>query len=372
MDEMISHFAKVFDTPSSLIHAVRAFGENFQRADGSNAVNHLCERYVEEKLVNGKPFIRFIRSNVEVHENSFLKTFIEAGVPADQSLTLGSRKFTLRDLGEHAKALFRLDPSNLEKYEKDYAHDHLPWGLIAFSNLMPGGKGSWENAYGEKVELVEVIDKALIEFETKCQPLQVAMQKDEGISKELHEVIKTYTCYGGHSIYAFMACLKNGYTDRNFKERISEILKESLYRLVKECDNIEKEYDEAKGRPMSPNPQEEAAFEQQLKAAGVTKDDVVEMLKWRGIIKLTGHILEATNFARLNKLFDLTPDQLKLIETGEQKLFGSIVKLRALNLEGLRNFNAKQSNDNVIALGHASRALKLLTPDNPDKNPKAI
>lgn len=372
MDEMVNHYAKVFDSPSALIHAVRAFGKNFKRADGSNTVEHLCGRYAEEQPVSGKRFVRFTRFNVEVHDNSFLKTFLEAGVSPDQPITAGGNKYTLRDVGEHAKSLFRFDPNNLTRYEKDYVHEHLPWTLIAFSTLMPGGKGSWDNAYGEKIDLMDVVDKTFADFESKCQPLKTAMESNGGVSRDLHEVIKVYSCYGGHSLYGFLACVKNGYTERGMTERMNEMMKLSVYRLVKEAENIETEYDERKPMPMSPNPQEEAMMLQLLQRVGVSKNELIDMLKLRGVVKLTGHLLEAVNFARLNNIFKPTPEQQKLIQAGEQKLFASTVQLRALNLEGLRSFNAKEFNDNVIALGHASRALKLLTPDNPDKNPKAI
>lgn len=372
MDEMVNHYAKVFDTPSALIHAVRAFGKNFKRADGSSAVDYLCNRYAEEKLVNAKPFIRFTRFNVEVHDNSFLKTFLEAGVSPDQSVTVGGKKFTLRDVGEHAKALFRLDPNNLTRYEKDYTHEHLPWTLIAFSTLMPGGKATWENAYGEKIDLMEVIDKSLAEYEASCQPIKAAMASNGAVTKETHEVIKTYSCYGGHSFYGFLSCMKNGYLDRGMKERMDEIMKLSLYRMVRECENIEIEYDERKTMSMTGDPKQDEAFLQQLQAAGSNKEELIDMLKYRGVYKLTGHLLEAINFARLNNLFSPTPEQQKQIQAGEKKLFESVVKHRALNLEALRKFNAKEFNDNTIALGHASRAMKLLTPDNPDKNPKTI
>jgi hypothetical protein len=372
MDEMIAHYAKVFDTPSALIHAVRAFGRNFLRADGSNAVEHLCSRYAEEKTVNGKRLIRFTRFNVEVHDNSFLKTFLEASVSPTQAITVGSNKYTVQELGEHAKALFRVDPNNFNRYEKDFTFEHLPWGLIAFSNLLPGGKGRWDNAYSEKVDLLEVLDKALLEFETACQPLRAAQEKNESIPGDVHKAMQQYSCFGGHSLYSFVACLKNGYTERRMPERVAELMNVSLYRLAKECENIEQDYAEAANRPISPNPQEEAMYQQQLQRAGVTKQQVVEMLSLRGQLKLTGHILEAVNFARLHKLFQPTPEQQKYLQAGEQKLFASIVKLRALNWEALKNFNAKQVNDNVVALGHASRALKLLTPENPDKSPKTI
>ncbi len=382
IDEMVNHYAKVFDSPSALIHAVRAFGKNFKRADGSSTVEYLCGRYGEENTVNGKRLIRFTRFNVEVHDNSFLKTFLEAGVSPDQPITINGNKFTLRDLGEHAKAQFRLDPNNLTRYdppkaagsasENEYLHEHLPWTLIALSNLMPGGKGTWENAYGEKIDLMEVVDKTFADFESKCQPLQSAMASNGPVTSALHEAIKLYSCYGGHSLYGFLACIKNGYTERNMTQRMDEMMKLSLYRLVKETDNIEEEYNARKTGPLSPNPQENEAYAKQFQQLGISQGELIEMLKLRGHVKLTGHLLEAINFARLNNLFKPTPEQQKLIQTGEQKLFASAVKLRALNLEGLRSFNAKEFNDNVIALGHASRALKLLTPDNPDKNPKAI
>lgn len=372
MDEMVNHYSKVYDSPSTLIHAVRAFGKNFKRADGSNAVEHLCGRYGEEKTVNGKRLIRFTRFNVEVHDNSFLKTFLEAGVSLDQPVTIGASKYTLRDVGEHAKAQFRLDPNNLTLYEKDYVHEHLPWTLIAFSNLMPGGQGTWENVYGEKIDLMDVVDKTFADFESKCQPLQSALATNGPVTSAVHEAIKLYSCYGGHSLYGFLACVKNGYTERNMTQRMDEMMKLSLYRLVKETENIEDEYNARKTGPLSPNPQENASYLKQFQQLGISQEELIEMLKLRGHVKLTGHLLEAINFARLHNLFKPTPEQQKLIQAGEQKLFASTVKLRALNLEGLRSFNAREFNDNVIALGHASRAMKLLTPDNPDQNPKAI
>ncbi len=373
MDELIDHYAKVFDTPSNLIHAVRGFGRNFKRADGSNTVDYLCSKYAEEKEVNGKRFVRFTRSNVEVHDNSFLKTFIEAGVSPEQPILVGGKKYTLKDVGEHAKSLFRIDPNDLGKYEKIYTQEHLPWGLIAFSYLMPGGKGSWENAYGEKIDLLEVIDKSLLEFETICRAVHTAAEQNAPIPEEaFRKTIKDYTCYGGHSLYSFVACVKNGYTERRIKERVTEQLNLAVYRLAKESENIEHEYLEAGKGPISPNPQEEAMYEQQMKRTGVTKAQVIEMLSLRGVFKLTGHLLEAINFARLNNLYSPTPEQQKQMQVGEQKLFEAVVKIRALDWEALKSFNAKQVADNVIALGHASRAMKLLTPENPDKNPKTI
>jgi hypothetical protein len=148
VNEMVEHYARDLSNPSSLIHAVRAFGKNFKLADGTSAVTHLCSRYAVDKEVAGRRYVYFSR-DAEVHENSFLKTFLEAGVSLDQPVTAGTRSYTLRDVAESAKALFRCDPNNLFKYDDrqyrydpvstlalgkgELMHEHLPWGLIAFS-----------------------------------------------------------------------------------------------------------------------------------------------------------------------------------------------------------------------------------------------
>src|SRR5262249_26483696 len=185
-DEMLERGERELGNASVLIHAVRGFGKNFTLADGSKAVDNLCSRYAVDKEVNGKRYVYFLRG-AEVHENSFLKTFLEAAVSLDQPLAVNDRKYTLRDLAESGKALFRCDPKDLFKYDDiqyrydptfneprqtpagqpadergELIHEHLPWGLIAFSTLSTG-KSAWTNAYGETIDLAPVIDRAMAE-----------------------------------------------------------------------------------------------------------------------------------------------------------------------------------------------------------------
>ena len=371
-DEMLNYFAKVLDTPSNLIHAVRAFGKNFKRADGSSALDHLCASYGETVNVNGKSYVKFIRSNVEVHDNSFLKTFLEAGVSPTQPITVRGSKFTLQDLGEHAKSLFRFDTSDISKYDTNYAHDHLPWGLIALSTLMPGGKGTWTNAYNEPVNLSDVIDKSLLEYETKCELTKETQAKGEEIPMSFLTEMEKFACFGGHTIYGFFACLQNGYTDKNLKSRIQAIIKHTIYLSAKDADILETKYRTLGKGPISPNPQEEAMLAANMQKNGITKDEVVEMLTQRALIKLQGHLFESINYAKLHKLYQPTAQDQKYIQAGEQRLYDSIVKFRALKLEQLKNFEPKQLGDAMIAVAHASRAMKLLTKENPDTNPKTI
>ena len=117
-DEMLRHYTLELNNPSAIIHAVRGFGKGFRLADGSSAVDHLCTRYADDREVNGRRYVYFKR-DAEVHENSFLKTFLEAGVPLDQLVQVGERRYTLRDVIDGARALFRCDPTDLFKYDAD-------------------------------------------------------------------------------------------------------------------------------------------------------------------------------------------------------------------------------------------------------------
>jgi hypothetical protein len=94
---------------------------------------------------------------------------------------------------------------------------------------------------------------------------------------------------------------------------------------------------------------------------------IVQAFTTRALVKLYGHAFEAINYARLHRLIDFTPSQERRIEAGEQGLRESIVQLRAMDWAMLRNrLGDKFISDIVIALGHAVRGMRLLTPDNPD------
>jgi len=372
-NEMLERRARELGNASVLIHAVRGFGKNFALAGGAKAVDHLCSRYAVDKEINGKRYVYFLRS-AEVHENSFLKTFLEAGVSPDQPIIVNDRKYTLRDLAEGGKALFRLDPKDLFKYDDiqyrydpafkdpgqpadargELLHEHLPWGLIAFSTLAPGksapsgqaAQSIWTNAYGETINLETVIDRAMEEYESSCALGQESLMRGDPAPKNFRDEIKKYSCFGLHSVYGFLVCVKNGYTNDNLPDRVKRMMDLVTYRLKGDAEAIDQEY---------------------AQAAGSTPAQLVEAFKLRARIKLFGHAFEALNYAKLHKLVTFTPTQERRIQAGEQSFYDSMVKMRAMDWEMLRkSLGEKFVSDIVIALGHAARAMKLLTPQNPD------
>jgi hypothetical protein len=372
VNEMLERYSRELGNASALIHAVRGFGRNFTLSDGSKAVDHLCSRYAVDKEVAGRRHVYFLRS-AEVHENSFLKTFLEAGVELDRSVTAGANRYTLRDVAESGKAMFRCDPKDLFKYDDlrfrydttfnqprrtpsgqladirgELLHEHLPWGLVAFSMLTPPDKSTWTNAYGETINLAEVIDRGMAEYESTCALGQEALLRGSVAPQNFREEIKKYSCFGLHSAYGFLACLKNGYRNHNLPERVKQMMDLVTYRLKSDAEAIDQEYaDAAKGSGAAPQ--------------------TVEAFKLRARVKLFGHALEAINYAKLHNLAPFTPAAERRIQNGEQAFYDSLVKMRAMDWgEMRRTLGEKFISDIVIALGHAARALKLLTPQNPD------
>ncbi|MGH9768366.1 MAG: hypothetical protein ACREAB_13110 [Blastocatellia bacterium] len=374
-DEIVKHYALELNNPSALIHAVRAFGKNFTLNDGSKAVDFLCARFAAEMEINGKRYVYFPREH-EVHDNSFLKTMLESGVSADQTITAGNGKYTLRDLGESAKSLFRCDPQNLARYDASLVHQHLPWGLIAFSILNPPAAGAWTNAYGEKINLAETINSGLAVFESTCAGVGETVARGEEETLEFRQAIAKFSCGGMHMVYGFFSCLKHGYATHNLRGRLNKLLDSVLHRLKGDALAIDREAEAS--RDMGPEWLSRLAIQQEgskqgassqggkLATKGAPPPNTIEMMRLRSQIRLLGHALEAVNYAQLHKLFTMTPDQQKRLRAGEQMLYENLVKMRAIDLEPFKYWYPKSVSDVVIAVAHASRAMKLLTPGNPD------
>jgi hypothetical protein len=354
VDEAVSYYARELQNPSALIHAVRAFGRDFTLADGTKAVDHLCARYAVEREVNGKRYVHFDRA-AEVHDNSFLKTFLEAGVSLDQPVVVGGNRYTLRDVADGARALMRFDPHNPLRYEPLLFQEHLPWGIIALSILVPPDQPTWTNAWGEKIDFNQVIDRGLADYERISALGEPALLSGQAEPSSFREEVRNYSCFALHSLYSFLSALEHGYRAHNLPARVRRMMDVLTYRLKSDAEASRGEY-QAAGTGAPPL--------------------VVEALTLRALIKLYGHAFESINYAKLHQLATFNAGQERRIEAGEAAFHASLARMLALdwkvlsqNVDGIMGPGGgeKTISDIIIALGHASRAMKLLTPDNPDR-----
>lgn len=371
-EEMLTHYTNDLVNPSSIIHAIRGLGRGFRLADGTNAVDHLCSRYALDREAGGQRVVYFQRE-AEVHENSFLKTFLEAGVPESQPIFASGRPYRLSDLARSGQALFRCDPADLYRFDArqyrydsafvpprppgsaddadgagsgELIHEHLPWGLIAFSRLVSPERPTWTNAFGETIDLHAVLDRSLAAYESTCALGQEAMSRGEIAPANFRTAIKKYSCFGLHTVYCYLVAWQRGHVAHDLPNRMKWMIDLLTYRLKSDALAIVEDYArEARG----------------------ASSPLVDAFSTRALVKLYGHAFEAINYAKLHRLIEFTPSQERRIEAGEQALYESIVRLRAMDWAMLRaQLGDKFISDIVIALGHAVRGMRLLTPENPD------
>src|SRR5262249_25495311 len=140
---------------------------------------------LEEQTVKGRAYLAF-PLKTEIHPNMFLKTFLEAGVPPSFRFTRQGKTRTLQEVVDGARALFR--PADATQPNK------IPWSLIALTRTTPPPRGTWTNAWEEKVELARVVDAGLDALEQASQPIQAA--RDRNVRLDRQAPVHGFTCGG--------------------------------------------------------------------------------------------------------------------------------------------------------------------------------
>lgn len=231
---IVRQWAALPDDPWAVCHGVRALGRDFKLQDGRRAVDWLLETYLVSVTVNGKEVLGFPPS-IEVHPNSFLKTFLEAGVPLEHPFTLKDRPRTLREVVDGARALFR--PGEVMAQA-----NMLPWSLIAFSRTTSPVRPTWTNAWGEPVDFHRIVDQALRLMEEASSPLAKAMQDDR--TESVRAPVHSFTCGGTHMLYGLLAASAAGHAGRDRAERIRRQTDLMVWRLRADLPLIEGFYKE--------------------------------------------------------------------------------------------------------------------------------
>jgi hypothetical protein len=320
--QFIEQYAVTSDDPWAIVHAIRAVGGGC-RIDGENAAAYVLRTCVRAQEVNNQRYL-YIPANIEVHTNMFLKTFLEAGVPASETFACDGRVYHLQDLGEGAKALFRFDPGTFDR-------NNLAWSLIAFAELEAH---EWENAYRERVQLQEVVRFGLRVLEEATQGLKPYAAAGLPLPKKMP--IHDFTCGGTHLCYSLLVAAKHGLLQAAGGDILQEQLQMLVYRLQADPDLIDRYY---RAIPAAPG---------------------VDLFRAGAKLKILGHALECLGYAQVHGLWQPGPSVRRQIEQAVQAVRGLFSYVVTLDLAAIRRRQAQLGQQLVGDTCHAVRGLSLV------------
>ena len=323
---IIRRHATPLDDPWMVAHGVRAMGRSFTLGTGRRAVDHLLETVLVEVPANGRPVLGF-PIDAEGHPNMFLKTMLEAGVPLDHTFTHKGRRRTLQEVVDGARALLR--PTLVAS-----SPNALPWSLIALARTTPAGRRPWTNAWGEPVDLDALVESALGLLEQASLPVAEAMRADRPETRQAP--VHSFTCGGGHMIYALLTALQAGYTGKDRPRRMQQQVDLLVWRLSADLDLIERYY----------------------RARGNSAADF--WYEFDAKLKFLGHAEECLAFAELHKVGRLTPAQRTQRQAATATLRRLLVDLQARKLGEVQGMDRELYRQLVGDTCHARHGLTLV------------
>jgi hypothetical protein len=254
----------------------------------------------------------------------FLKTFLEAGVPASEMFSCDGRVFQLKDLGDGAKALFRFDPSTFDRND-------LAWSLIAFAELQAH---EWENAYAERIQLKEVAAFGVQVLQEATQGLKPYATASLPLPKKLP--IHSFTCGGTHLCYSVLVAARHGLLRAAGGDIVQDQLQMLIYRLQADPDLIDRYYREISSAPG------------------------VDLFRAGAKLKVLGHALECLGYAQAHGLLQPSPPERKQIEQAVQEVRGLLAYILTLDLAAIQRRHAQLVQQVVGDTCHAFRGLSLV------------
>jgi len=313
--DLVSRHAASADNPWAMMHGIRALGKGFSVAGGS-AVEYLSSRELREKELAGQKCL-YMPREVEGHENTFLKTLLEAGVELSTPITAAGRRHTVAGLVDSAKKLFSFDPT---LSPVDNSRDELAWSIIAFSITTKPGQDVWKNAEGQEIRFRDVVEAGFASAESASADFLAA--KKRGVMPVWKDRISNFTCGGTHLIYSLAVAVRYGHLGKRGRERLAEQLSLLIWRLKADLVLLEQYY--AKVARVYP-----------------AKTQASRPYELDSRLKFLGHAFEILSYVRLQGLYVLTPEQEQQAKAAKQTLAETILEVKNLNLIAFKKTNRK-------------------------------
>jgi len=230
---------------------------------------------------------------------------LDAGVATDYPIRWNGRRYTVGDLVAGAKARFSFEPASFDRND-------LAWSLITFAYMTPPEKDTWVNAHGKPIRFSEVVEFGMAALEEATQQLLADMR--QGAMPTQKDWIHNFSCGGTHLVYGLATCLRFGYRQRSFADRMKTQFDLLVWRLEAEPHLIDAHF---------------------RLAVGQHPEDALRLHHLDAKLKFLGHAFEVINYARLYRLFSPTPAQEKTLASSQAVLVGVI---EGIGREGIGKF----------------------------------
>jgi hypothetical protein len=332
---LIQGYARDRQDDWAVVHGVRAMGPDWRFEDGSRAVDHVLANAVKMRGVGIRSHLH-VPLDIEMHENSFLETFLDAGVPWKQPVRVGSQQYSLRDLFEHARMLFSFsqgEPSSASSGMHGRETDWFAWSLIAFPFGVPPQQDGWRNALGEEIRVAEIAAMGFGMMEQATAPVRQAMERGESILEKVG--VHSLTSGGAHLIAGLISAVQHGYTQGDARKRLGRQLDILAYRLSNDLELIDRFYQPRRGHPLA------------------------SMYELETRLYFLGHALGNLVTARRAGLFRPTTAQQGQIRAAEAALYRTVEGLNGLDLAGIRKTDHMLFHRFVGDASYAYQALRL-------------
>lgn len=333
---LIQRYTRDRQDPYVVVHGVRAMGADWRIDDNSRAVDHVLATFVKTRAVGVRQYL-YIPLDIEMHQNSFLETFLDAGVGWQQPVRVGNQAYTFRDLFDHARMVFSFSnaiSSNASSGMHQQESDWFAWSLIAFPFGVPPQKDGWRNAFGEEIRVADIAAKGFPMMEEATAPVAKAMERGEWLQEKVG--VHALTSGGAHLLAGLISAVRHGYVQGGAPKRLARQLDVLVYRLNADLRLIEAFYRQRQGQPLA------------------------QLYEVDTRLYFLGHALGNLAVARRAGLFRPTTAQQGAIREAEVALFQAVEGLDGVDLDRIRKADRMLFHRVVADACYAYQALRLM------------
>ncbi|MGI5864537.1 MAG: hypothetical protein ACOX6T_21155 [Myxococcales bacterium] len=320
------------EIPWALGHGIETFGPKLRASDGRLAIDVMVSDFVERKGVGAQALYRFPPNRgsipVDPHANHTVMKLVRSQVPMMRVFETKDGPLALAQLVDSIKRDFRFAPSD------EFWREHA-WTLMALASSTREDEASWQNRFGETINLAQVLDATVAHLGDQHRFLETALAEGVALVPKRKQFIWNHPCGGLHLVQAAFAWMDQP----KFRERHLAAAKTQVDILFYRLDIETRAYDQA---------------------LDLAPEYALQLNVQR--LKFYGHWLETAMHLRELDLWEPTPERLASVAKARKLIAKTVEALREQRVgERMAEFKSVQRQTYFDLIGdscHAASGLK--------------